>query len=148
LIQCWKLLPAEYFTERARTALRDNDPAAASAFAARALTTEQRNPNIYLHLGRAIVAQGLAAGNDQKRVVLFQVAIAAFQKGWALARQDEVFPLELAVLYDSFGRFPEGEWMYDEALRLDPLNQDLKRNYTSHLDRWRTLGGSAPPGNP
>jgi O-antigen ligase len=148
LIQCWRLLPAEYFTERARTALRDNDPAAASAFAARALTTEQRNPNIYLHLGRAIVAQGLAAGNEQKRAILFQVAIAAFQKGWALARQDEVFPLELAILYDSFGRFPEGEWMYDEALRLDPLNQDLKRNYASHLERWRAVSGSAPPDGP
>ncbi|HST29501.1 MAG TPA: O-antigen ligase [Chthoniobacterales bacterium] len=147
LIQCWRLLPAEYFTERARMAVRDNDPGAASAFATHALATEKQNPNIYLHLGRAIVAEGVAAESEQKRAVLLQIALVAFQKGWALAKQDEIFPLELALLYDSFGRFPEGEWMYDEALRLDPRNQDLKRYYASHLDHWRESESSPPPNN-
>ena len=81
------------------------------AFAIRALTTEQKNPNIYYYLGRAGTLEGNAASDPEKRAFLFQVAMVAFEKGWALARQDDTFPIELASLYDALGRFSEAEWM-------------------------------------
>ena len=136
-IQCIRLLPAEYFAERARVALRDGDPTTAASFAVRALKTEQKNPNIYYYLGRAGMMEGNAVGDPVKRAFLFQVASVAFEKGWALARQDEIFPTELASIYDALERFAEAEWMYNEALRLDPNSVSLHQSYQTHLESWR-----------
>jgi O-antigen ligase len=141
-IQCVRLLPAEYFTERARVALRDNDPTTSASFAIRALKLEQKNPNIYYYLGRAGMLEGNAAADPEKRAALFQVAMVAFEKGWALARQDDTFPIELAFLYDALGRFPEAEWMYDEAIRLDPKSAPTRQSYQAHLEKWRQTGGA------
>jgi O-antigen ligase len=139
-IQCVRLLPAEYFAERARVALRDNDPTTSASFAIRALATEQKNPNIYYYLGRAGMLEGNAAADPEKRVFLFQVAIRAFEQGWGLARQDDTFAMELAALYDALGRFPEAEWMYDEAIRLDPKSAPIREDYQAHLKKWRQSG--------
>jgi O-antigen ligase len=140
LIQCIRLLPAEYFTERARVALRNNDPTASASFAVRALVTEQKNPNIYYYLGRAGMLEGNTAADPAKRASLFQVATVAFEKGWALARQDDTFPIELAAIYDALERFPEAEWMYDEANRLDPKSIRNRERYQAHLEKWRAAG--------
>lgn len=150
-IQSFRLLPAEYFTERARVALRDNDPHAALGFADRAVTTDQRNPNLYLYIGRAGIAEANAASEPEKRSYLVALSIAAFEKGWGLARQDEVFPLELASIYDAVGRFSEAEWMYDEAIRLDPNFAPVRRSYEAHLERWRSaalVNGQNSEANP
>jgi O-antigen ligase len=140
VIQCVRLLPAEYFAERARVALRDNDPTTSAAFAVRALKTEQKNPNLYYYLGRAGLLEGNAANDPARRAFLFQVAIVAFEKGWALARQDDVFPTELASIYDALERFPEAEWMYHEAIRLDPRSRPIRESYQAHLEKWRGAG--------
>lgn len=140
LIQSVRLLPAEYFTERARVALRDNDPTTSAAFAVRALETEQKNPNIYYYLGRAGILEGNAAGTPERRAYLFEVAMVAFEKGWALAPRDDTFPVELGALYDALDRFPEAEWMYDEAIRLDPKYAPTRQRYQAHLQRWRQTG--------
>lgn len=137
-IQCVRLLPAEYFTERARVALRDDDPQAALGFATRALATEQHNPTLYLYVGRAGIGQANASTEPEKRAFFLGLSIAAFEKGWGLARQDEIFPLELATVYDALGRFSEGEWMYDEAIRLDPNSSRLRQTYQAHLEKWRS----------
>ena len=137
LIQCVRLLPAEYLAERARVALRDNDPTASASFAVRALATEEENPNIYYYLGRAGMLEGNAVSDPAKRASLFQVATVAFEKGWALARQDDTFPIELASIYDALERFPEAEWMYQEAIRLDPNSVQIKDDYQAHLEKWR-----------
>jgi len=137
LIQCVRLLPAEYFAERARVALRDNDPTTSASFGVRALATEQKNPNIYYYLGRAGMLEGNAAADPAKRAFLFQVATVAFEKGWALARQDDTFPIELASIYDALERFPEAEWMYDEAIRLNPKSGTTREHYQAHLEKWR-----------
>jgi len=140
LIQSIRLLPAEYFAERARVALRDNDPTTSSAFAVQALATEQKNPNIYYYLGRAGMLEGNAATTPDRRAFLFQVATVAFEKGWALVPRDDTFPLELGALYDALGRFPEAEWMYDEAIRLDPKDVPTRQRYQAHLEKWRQTG--------
>jgi tetratricopeptide (TPR) repeat protein len=140
LVQCVRLLPAEYFTERSRVALRDNDPTMSAAFAVRALETEQKNPNIYYYLGRAGMLEGNAAESAERRAFLFNVALVAFEKGWALVPRDDTFPVELGSLYDALGRFPEAEWMYDEAIRLDPKYAPTRQRYQAHLLQWQQAG--------
>jgi tetratricopeptide (TPR) repeat protein len=140
LIQCIRLLPAEYFAERSRVALRDNDPTTSAAFAVRALETEQKNPNVYYYLGRAGMLEGNAAEIAQRRAFLFNVALVAFEKGWALVPRDDTFPVELGSIYDALGRFPEAEWMFDEAIRLDPKYAPTRQRYQAHLQQWQQVG--------
>jgi len=141
-IQCVRLLPAEYFAERARVALRDNDPTTSATYAVRALETEQKNPNIYYYLGQAGVLEGNAATDPEKRGFLFQVSITAFKKGWELVRQDETFPLALASVYDGLEQFPEAESMYEVATQLDPNSPATKAGYKAHLERWRAANAA------
>jgi hypothetical protein len=46
----------------------------------------------------------------------------------------------MADAYDSLGRFTEGEWMYQEALALDPRSRSLASSYQAHLKKWRDSG--------
>ena len=61
----------------------------------------------------------------------------AFQSGRTLAPQDRTFHLALGPVYDALERFSEGEWMYDEAIRLDPKFNPLKESYKAHLALWQ-----------
>src|ERR1700730_4423671 len=58
VIQCIRLLPGEYFAERARKALRDKHAGTAIRFALRGLETEHTNPNLYDYLGSAQIERG------------------------------------------------------------------------------------------
>src|SRR5262249_33045358 len=136
-IQSVRLLPGEYFAERSRASLRDEQNAAAVYYALRGLRTEQNNPNLFYYLGSGLVAEGNATKDLGQRAALFESAILAFQSGRALAPQDETFDLDLGAVYDGLERFSEGEWMYDEALRVDPKSYLVKESYQAHVDRWR-----------
>ena len=143
-IQVWRLLPAEYFAEQARVAIRDNDPTTSAAFAVRALKTDEKNPNIYFTLGQAGVLEGNASASPDQRAFFFQVAAVAFEKGWALAPRDEMFPLALASIYDGLRRFSEAEWMYSRVIPLDPNSAAIREAYKTHVEKWRK---NAAPGS-
>src|SRR5581483_2706645 len=66
-VECARLLPGEYFAERSRTSLRDDDLRSSVRFAERALAFEQNNPNIYAYLGNARVEQAEDASDPQTR---------------------------------------------------------------------------------
>ena len=140
-IQCLRLLPGEYFAERARTAQRDNHPESAIVFASRGLATEQKNPNLYHYLGSAEATRCDSIADLHARMTCYEKAIAAFEKARTLAPQDQTFLLPLASTYDTMGRFAEAEWMWEEALRLDPRSTSLNEVYQGHLGRWQTETG-------
>jgi hypothetical protein len=73
---------------------------------------------------------------------LYQAAIEAFESGRALAPLEEAFSVGIADGYDSLGRFAEGEWMYEEAVALDPRSTPLQSAYQAHLSRWRAAQGN------
>lgn len=148
LIQCVRLLPGEYFAEQSRTALRRNHAGTAVRFALSGLETEQNNPDLYDYLGSAQLERGDARTQPEERAWFYRRALEAFKKGRILAPLDEGFSLQLGFTYDALGRFAEGEWMYDEALRLDPKSVSTQRYYARHLERWRTNGGPTPTATP
>jgi len=137
MIQCLRLLPGEYFAEKSRISLRDGQNAAAVYYALQGVRSERSNPNLFYYLGSGLVGEGNATDDLGKRASLFEAAILAFQSGRALAPQDRMFALDLGSVYDALERFSEGEWMYEEALRLDPKFYVVKESYQAHLDRWR-----------
>jgi hypothetical protein len=137
IVQCVRLLPSEYFAEQSRTSLRDGHSAAAVYYSLRGLRNEQRNPDLFYYLGSGLVAEGNATEDLSRRAALFESAILAFQSGRTLVPDDRTFDLVLGSVYDALERFSEAEWMYDEAIRLDPKFYLVKDSYQAHLDRWR-----------
>lgn len=144
IIQSVRLLPGEYFSERARAALRDFHPAEATLFALRGLSHEQKNPDLYSYLGRARLAQGYRIKDRPAEQSFYQSALDAFWRGRALVPRDENFPLELGYTYDALDRYPEAEWMFAEARALDPRSIMIQDAYKAHLERWKTGGGPGP----
>ncbi|HXM74046.1 MAG TPA: O-antigen ligase family protein [Chthoniobacterales bacterium] len=141
-IQCVRLLPGEYFAERARTALRDDHLTESIVFAQAGLTYEQENPNLYDYLGNAQTQQADSTSDPEARALIYEAALSAFQNARTLAPQDSLLAIELGSLYDTVGRFSEAEWMWNEALRLDPRSTSLNEAYQAHLNRWRNAGTS------
>jgi O-antigen ligase len=140
LIQSLRLFPGEYFGERARAALRDDDLESGASFALRALDYEKKNPYLYQYLGSARYDQadrGLSSTDSTK---LYQEALIAFERGHALAPREEAFAIGMADCCDALQRFSEGELAYEEALALDPKSTPLNSLYEAHLKKWRDSG--------
>ena len=142
-IQCIRLLPGEYFAEHARTALRNKHAGTAIRFALRGIETEQNNPDLYDYLGSAQIERGDARSKPEERAWFYRRALGPFENGRRLAPLDEGFALQLGCAYDALGRFTEAEWMYNEALRLDPKSISTKGYYEKHLQRWREAGSAS-----
>ena len=137
LLQCARLLPGEYYGERARTALLDEDPSMTVALAKKALVYEQENPNVFFYLGRALVALGHQKGHTEERPSLHQGALTAFEKARRLVPLDGTYPLEMALVYDEMGRFAEAEQMFNIARSRDPRSIGIVQRYEAHLESWR-----------
>ena len=140
LFQCVRLLPGEYFAEGARVELQNENPAAAIAFADKALVYEQNNPNIYFYLGRALGALADDKRQSEKRASYYEAAIGAFDHARQLVPLDGTYPLDAAFAYDNMGRFSEAEWMYTLARARDPHSVVMSHLYQHHLALWRTHG--------
>ncbi len=139
-VRCMVLLPGEYFGERSRIALQNDDPSLAMTFADQALAYERNNPNIFFCLGRAWGALAREEQPIEKRSTHYEQALAAFDKARLLAPLEESYPLDMAYVYDQLGRFAEGEWMYGLARDRDPRSEAIDQLYRSHLKMWRKSG--------
>ena len=150
LLQCVRLMPGEYYAERARLALDSEDPGAAVAEAKTALTWEKHNPNIYFYLGRAFGALADKKHQPVNRNSYYEAAVAAFEKARELAPLDGHYPLDIAYAYDAMGRYAEAEWMYGIARARDPRSEMMSNMYETHLEDWRKSGqtGVAGTGEP
>jgi O-antigen ligase len=137
LVQGVRLLPAEYFSEQSRVALRKERPVDAAKYAMRGLASEHQNPSLYDYLGRARAAQGNLSSDQSRRSALFESAIIPIENARDLAPRDVYFTVELALIYDALGRFQEAENRFQAALQLDPKSARLRQDYEEHLRRWR-----------
>ena len=137
LIQSTRLFFGEYYAERARTALRDENPSAAIAFANKALVHEKQNPDIYFYLGRALCAVAHKKDRADELAPFYEGALGAFENANRLAPLDGTYPLELASTYDEVGRFAEAEGMYAVARSRDPRSTAISQLYQFHLKSWQ-----------
>ncbi len=137
LFQTVRLLPGEYFSEKARVAVRDQWPTRAILHAREGLRYDPGNPDLYHHLGSARMQLGDMMADRRAAVSFYNEAVSAFEQARTLAPQDEVYALELAAALDNADRFEEAEWIFYEILRLDPNFANLRVYYEAHLERWR-----------
>lgn len=143
LVQCLRLWPGEYYTEKARIALRDEDPQSAMTFAEQGLHHETKNPNLYFYLGRALMAVADEEGPAEQDHQRYLSALTAFGHAYKLSPLDGSYATELAFLYDRLGRFSEAEWMYGVAYSRDPRSHALAQLYRAHLRSWAEEGTSS-----
>jgi len=145
IIQCVRLLPGEYFAERARTALRDNQPDASIRFALRGLESEKQNPFLYQYLASAKLTRCDSLSSSSERASCYEDALSALGKARELAPPDRNLLVPLAATYDALDRFAEAEWIFDEARHWDPRSIYLNEIYKYHLSRWQTPGPATDP---
>lgn len=142
---CFRYFRAEYYAEKSRTALRDERHVSAMLWANRALALDQQNPNIWFYLGESRVRRAEGVSSAAIRASFERAAIVPFQRALALAPNDETFLIALGRVYDSLGRYPEAEWMFDRAKAWDPRSQVVQRSYAAHLAVWRGAAQKAAP---
>jgi len=142
-LQVWRLTPGEYFAEKARAALRDYRFLNAIDFARKGLVYEDRNPLLFYYLGRGRVLGGDLQQNREASASFYEAALPAYMKARDLAPLDKTYAIELAFTYDALNRFSEAEWLFAEALALDPRSTSTKRYYQAHLESWKN-GGLKP----
>lgn len=136
-VRVWQLAAGEYYAERARVALRGYRSLSAIAFANKGIEYEKENPNLFYYLGRARALAGDQA-DSAMRASFYQAALLPYEEARKLVPLDETYALELAFTYDGLGRFSEAEWLYNQALALDPNSTSAKQYYQAHLEQWRT----------
>jgi O-antigen ligase len=145
LVQSLRLLPGEYFSERARTAVRDGRGAVAIMYALRGLKYDPQNPDLHFRLGLARRTLGDEMSDPAAMESFYHEAIAALRRAREIAPRDEVYALELASALDVVKRFDEAEWVFYDARQLDPKSESLQRYYEAHLELWRRGGEPQPP---
>jgi O-antigen ligase len=137
LVQCARLLPGEHFADQARKALWAENPGAAIHIAEKALQHEQRNPQIYFYLGRALLASMPDDATPEQQRASYENALAAFEQARRVAPLDRTYALELASTLGRAGRFEEAEEMYQVARALDPKSRAVAQLYERHRRAWR-----------
>ncbi len=133
--------PGEFFTERARLALRDQEYPEAIAHAKRALRLDPWNPFTFFHLGEAFRLQAELGEEYATRKADREQAERAFQEGLRLFPQDENLLVRRAQVLDRLQRFEEAGASYRAAIAADPQLRILQQLYEKH----RALYESAQP---
>jgi O-antigen ligase len=159
VLMLWRalpLLPSEYWSEQARTALRDEHFLDAIAYAKRGLQTpgetqtpapvdgapaptlfdkitnkaggDPQNFDLYLYIGEANRGLGQRMMNPFMKRMYLNRAVAAFDAGMKVFPQDESLLIRYGQALDGLRKYSDAEVIYQKTLGLDP-NLDLVRAY-------------------
>lgn len=133
LTGAWRVVPGEYFVERARYALREGQPAEALAWARRGLAGSQDNPELCYHAGEA--ALQLAFASPAEAASLRTEAVGHFAGGLRAFPYDTRLALKLAQAQAATGDY----WGASESLvyaeQLDP-NSGFVPAFRGIVEYW------------
>jgi O-antigen ligase len=143
---CIRLLPSEYFSERARMAVRDQQPGSGIRYAIAGLKSDATNPDLYFRLGDARMQFADRMEDPAAAASFRSEGIKALTKAYEIAPAEETYALELASALDAAGRFAEAEAVFYNARQWDPKSVSVRRYYERHLELWRgDSAGQQPP---
>lgn len=145
LVQGARLLPGEYYSERARVAVRDGQAGQALLAARQGQRYDGSNPDLHYYLGKARLLFG-AVAEEAAAASFRRAAIVELETARRLAPKEHVYGLELASVLDGEGRFEEAENIFQDLLRNDPRSASLRSYYEAHLKRWHEGPDPAGPG--
>ncbi|MEO5720870.1 MAG: hypothetical protein ABIR71_05290, partial [Chthoniobacterales bacterium] len=137
LIQGARLLPGEYFAERARLAVRDQQAGPGLLYAGSGLKYDPSNPDLHYYLGIARLLFADSASSPEAAASFRNAAITALERARALAPREITYGLELATALESAQRLEEATQVFASLLRLDPKSDSLRSYYEGHLNLQR-----------
>ena len=143
-----RYVKSEAYAERARVALRDDRYLAATRWAEKAVQLDDQNPETFFYLGESRVRSAEQLQNPAAATSFYRAAIEPFQRGSALAPNDETFLISLGRAYGAVGRFAEAEWMFGRALAWDPRSIVAQKSYQANLDGWKNSHSKAEEQRP
>jgi O-antigen ligase len=143
-------LPAEYFVEQSRVALRNKEYVKSISLGNKALGAvdpkapwpeagirifggEKRNPDIYFYLGEANRILGLKFQNKVIRRNYLNEALAAYQRGLEIFPEDENMLVRMGQSLDALQRYDEAEAAFQKAMQWDPNLGVIYGYYGAHL---------------
>jgi tetratricopeptide (TPR) repeat protein len=133
LVVAPRRLPGEYYIEKARVALRDQLFEESLALAQKALTFEERNPNLYFYIGSARRGMARQSRDLVQRRAELEAAAQSYLAALAIFPQDENALVRLAQALAQLGHFKQAEKAYLKALEMDPNLGVLHAYYARHL---------------
>ncbi|HET6409559.1 MAG TPA: O-antigen ligase family protein [Chthoniobacteraceae bacterium] len=125
----------EYWSEKARVALRDGQFVESIALAERALHNEPRNFEVLLRLGEARRNLALRTLKATDRRVVNESSLASFESALQLFPYDHSALVRRAQVLDELGRYVEARESYQKAIQNDPNLGVLYGYYAQHLFR-------------
>ncbi len=126
-------LPAEYFSEQARHAYREERYEEAVKFAERGIARDPGNPYLHLYQGQAYSSLGEATADAPAAKIVYAEAVEAFSKARQLYPQDQWTLIGLGAALDGLGRFAEARPVYLEAIRWNPASAPIYLYFATHL---------------
>jgi len=130
-----RLYLGEYWCEEARKALRDRRLTEALTLAQRAIKHEERNWELWFHLGETYRLLSRAAVLAPDRQSHQANALAAYDRALGIFPFDEHVLVRRAQVLDELGRFAEAKAGYLKAIEHDPQLGVLHAYYAQHLFR-------------
>jgi len=87
----------------------------------------------------------MSFGVDMARRGLWSEALFRFQQAERLEPSNPRVYNNLAVASEALGRFEDAQRYYQEALRLAPGDQDLRRNYARFIEFYQSYAAGKEP---
>ena len=143
-VQIVRLAPGEWFTEQAKIALREQRLPDAISASLKAFQFNKTSPEPFYYLGRARYLSADREGPGPAAISSYTAAVSAYESAREIDPRDETYATELAFAFDALERFPEAEWLFEEARRLDPKSQPLQHYYEEHLRTWSGSNHAKP----
>ncbi len=131
------LVRGEFYSEKARLALRDQQYFRAKDSAILALRSEKKNPDLFYAFGEASHYLGLEQADSDTRFQQYTEAAEAFAAGLTLYPNDPRLLLKLGRTLDNLGRFEEATPYFERALKADP---NLGNAYACFAVHWQMQG--------
>ena len=119
LIYAIPMILPEYYSERARIALRDNKVEDAITFAKKGLEKNQDNPDLFFYAGEA--SRALACAQPEQVAEALPYAGVCLNQALAIFPYDTRIALRLAQTYSIAGDYARATQVMDYAQELDPL---------------------------
>ncbi len=139
LISGGRLLPGEFYAEKARIALGLEEPFHAIRYAELGIQREEKNPDLWFYMGDAASQIARRAVTARTRGEYRDLAKHALGEALERFPQDQHIMLLLAYVLDEDGDYEGSEALYRRALEWDPNSSKVQRYQQEHQKRWEDL---------
>ena len=126
IIYTAKWVPAEYFSEKARVALRDKFYNESIDFATRGLAWDDKNPDLYYYAAESNRVLGVE--NKASRDARFAESLELYKKAVQLFPMDSSILIRIANAYSTAGLYDKAMEYLDYAATFDPNSALVSAN--------------------